>query len=136
MSSVPGKRLPIERTLDGILGVEVVEAEEGFLRGRIPVADRIRQPYGLVHGGAILTLAESLTSFGTALGVADKGKIAIGQEINASFMRPITAGHVNGAARVRRRGRTAWVWEIEITDDDGRLCALVRTTIAVREAPQ
>ena len=63
------------------------------------------------------------------------GKIAMGQEINASFMRPISAGHVNALARVRRRGRTAWNWEVEITDDDGRLCALLRATIAVRDAP-
>jgi uncharacterized protein (TIGR00369 family) len=63
------------------------------------------------------------------------GKIAMGQEINASFMRPISQGHVNALARIRRRGRTAWNWEVEITDDDGRLCALLRATIAVRDAP-
>jgi uncharacterized protein (TIGR00369 family) len=59
----------------------------------------------------------------------------MGQEINASFMRPIGSGHVNATARVRRRGRTAWNWEVEITDDEGRLCALLRATIAVRDAP-
>ena len=60
----------------------------------------------------------------------------MGQEINASLMRPITDGYVNGPPTARRRGRTAWVWEIEITDDDGRLCALVRATIAVRPPPR
>ena len=61
----------------------------------------------------------------------------MGQEINASFMRPISRGPRQCAlARVRRRGRTAWNWEVEITDDDGRLCALLRATIAVRPAPQ
>jgi uncharacterized protein (TIGR00369 family) len=79
-------------------------------------------------------LAESLTSAGTAHGVASDGKIAMGQEINVSFMRPISDGHVNALARVRRKGRTAWNWEVEITDDDGRLCALLRATIAVRDA--
>ena len=58
----------------------------------------------------------------------------MGQEITASLMRPITAGHVNGTATVRKRGRSAWVWDVEITDDDGNLCALVRATIAVRPA--
>jgi uncharacterized protein (TIGR00369 family) len=80
-------------------------------------------------------IAESLTSMGTARGVYADGRIAMGQEINASFMRPISQGHVNALARVRRRGRTAWNWEVEITDDDGRLCALLRATIAVRDAP-
>jgi 1,4-dihydroxy-2-naphthoyl-CoA hydrolase len=88
-----------------------------------------------VHGGAMSAIAESLTSLGTARGVLAEGKIAMGQEINASFMRPIARGHVNALARVRRRGRTAWNWEVEITDDGGRLCALLRATIAVRDAP-
>jgi 1,4-dihydroxy-2-naphthoyl-CoA hydrolase len=133
MSSVPGQLLPFERTLDGVLGLEVLEHSADAVRGRIPVSDRIRQPYGIVHGGAILALAESLTSLGTALGVAAEGKIAMGQEISASYMRPIRDGHLNATARVRRRGRTAWNWEVEITDDEGRLCTLVRLTIAVRE---
>jgi uncharacterized protein (TIGR00369 family) len=80
----------------------------------------------------MLTLAETLASHGTWIGVKDEGNLAMGQEINASLLRPITGGNVNGLATPRRRGRTAWVWEIEITDDDGRLCALVRATIAVR----
>jgi uncharacterized protein (TIGR00369 family) len=126
--------LSLKETMAGTVGLEVIEAGDGVVRGRLPVADRIKQPFGLVHGGAMLTLAESLASAGTYDGVREEGKVAMGQEINASLMRPITAGHVNGTARVRRRGRTAWVWEIEITDDEGRLCALVRATIAVREA--
>ena len=135
MNELPAQILPLERTLDGTLGVEVVEVGEDAIRGRIPVEDRIRQPYGIVHGGAMSAIAESLTSMGTARGVLADGKIAMGQEISASFMRPITHGHVNALARVRRRGRTAWNWEVEITDDDGRLCALLRATIAVRDAP-
>jgi 1,4-dihydroxy-2-naphthoyl-CoA hydrolase len=117
------------------LAIEMEEAGDGVVKGRLPVTDEVRQPYGLVHGGAILTLAESLTSFGTWMAVKEEGKLALGQEINASLMRPITEGHVNGTATVRRRGRTAWVWEVEITDDDGRLCALIRATIAVRDGP-
>ena len=125
----------LEDTLDATLGVEVLEVTEEEIRGRMPVENRIRQPYGIVHGGAMSTIAESLTSLGTARGVFADGKIAMGQEINASFMRPISTGHVNALARVRRRGRTAWNWEVEITDDEGRLCALLRATIAVRDAP-
>jgi 1,4-dihydroxy-2-naphthoyl-CoA hydrolase len=135
MSDLPGEILPPAETLDGTLGVEVVEVTDDVIRGRMPVEDRIRQPYGIVHGGAMSAIAESLTSLGTARGVLADGKVAMGQEINASFMRPIGSGHVNALARVRRRGRTAWNWEVEITDDDGRLCALLRATIAVRDAP-
>jgi uncharacterized protein (TIGR00369 family) len=134
VNELPGGILPLERTLDGTLGVEVVEVTDDLVRGRLSVTDRVRQPYGIVHGGAIAALAESLTSLGTARGVIKENKIAMGQEINASFMRPITNGHVHALARLRRKGRTAWNWEVEVTDDDGRLCALLRATIAVREA--
>jgi uncharacterized protein (TIGR00369 family) len=134
VSDPTGQFLPVERTLFGTLGVEVVEVTDDVIKGRMPVEDRIRQPYGIVHGGAMSTIAESLASMGTALGVLAEGKIAMGQEINASFMRPISKGHVNALARVRRRGRTAWNWDVEITDDEGRLCALLRATIAVRDA--
>ena len=135
MNDLPPLVISEEDSLNGTLGIEFVEVTDDVVRGRMPVADRIRQPYGIVHGGAMSTIAESLTSLGTARGVYQDGKIAMGQEINASFMRPISSGHVNALARVRRRGRTAWNWEVEITDDEGRLCALLRATIAVRDAP-
>ena len=127
--------LPPEHTMSGALGMYTETQEDGTVRGHMAVTDRILQPYGLVHGGAMLALAETLASHGTWLGVKDEGNLAMGQEINASLMRPITKGTVNGLATARRRGRTAWVWEVEITDDEGRLCALVRATIAVRPAP-
>jgi 1,4-dihydroxy-2-naphthoyl-CoA hydrolase len=136
VSNPPGAILPLEQTMDGTIGTEVLEVTDDFIRGRIAVTDRVRQPYGIVHGGAMAALAESLTSMGTAQRVASEGKIAMGQEINASFMRPISEGHVNALCRVRRKGRTAWNWEVEITDDADRLCALLRATIAVREASQ
>jgi 1,4-dihydroxy-2-naphthoyl-CoA hydrolase len=135
VNDIPPLVVSDEASLNGTLGVEFVEVTDDVIRGRMPVEDRIRQPYGIVHGGAMSAIAESLTSLGTARGVYPDGKIAMGQEINASFMRPISAGHVNALARVRRRGRTAWNWEVEITDDEGRLCALLRATIAVRDAP-
>jgi 1,4-dihydroxy-2-naphthoyl-CoA hydrolase len=136
VSDPPGAILPLEQTMDGTIGTEVLEVTDAFIRGRIAVTDRVRQPYGIVHGGAMAALAESLTSMATAQGVVSEGKIAMGQEISASFMRPISEGHVNALCRVRRKGRTAWNWEVEITDDADRLCALLRATIAVREASQ
>lgn len=127
--------LDLDQTMDGTIGTEVLEVGENFISGRLPVSNAVRQPYGIVHGGAIAALAESLTSMATARAVMEQGKIAMGQELNVSFMRPITKGHVNAYCRLRRRGRTAWNWEIEVNDDDGRLCALLRATIAVRDAP-
>jgi uncharacterized protein (TIGR00369 family) len=124
--------LPHDQTLNGVLGIEVIEHGNDFVRGTMPVEDRVRQPYGIVHGGALMAIAETLSSFGTAVGVASNGDIALGQEISGSYMRPFTEGKVNALARVRRKGRTAWNWEVELTDDDGRLCTLVRLTIAVR----
>jgi uncharacterized protein (TIGR00369 family) len=124
--------LPHERTLQGTLGIEIVDERDDVVRGVMPVSDRVRQPYGIVHGGALMAIAETLASYGTAVGVARNGEIALGQEINASYMRPFTRGNVNALARVRRKGRTAWNWEVELTDDDDRLCTLVRLTIAVR----
>jgi uncharacterized protein (TIGR00369 family) len=124
-----------ETNMHEVLDITLSRDEDGVCHGRLPVTDTVRQPFGLVHGGAILTLAESLASFGTYEGVKDDGMAAMGQEINASLLRPILHGHVRGKATPRRRGRTAWVWEVEITDDENRLCALVRTTIAVRPMP-
>jgi 1,4-dihydroxy-2-naphthoyl-CoA hydrolase len=124
--------LPHERTLNGVLGIEITDHGDDFVRGRMLIEDRVRQPYGIVHGGALMAIAETLASFGTAVGVASNSDIALGQEINGSYMRPFREGNVNALARVRRKGRTAWNWEVELTDDDGRLCTLVRLTIAVR----
>src|SRR5919201_1586081 len=87
---------------------------------------------GLVHGGVFASMAESMCSAATWLGVKDDGMAAMGQANSATFLRPITQGHVHATARCRHRGRTTWVWDVEITDDEGRLCALVRMTVAVR----
>ena len=125
--------LPLEETFDGLYGLEVVEREDGRIRGRVAVTNRVRQPMGLVHGGLFASVAESITSSTTYLAVADEGKVAVGLANQTSFLRPILAGTVHAEARARHRGRTTWMWDVEITDDDGRLCALSRMTIAVRE---
>jgi 1,4-dihydroxy-2-naphthoyl-CoA hydrolase len=126
--------LEIAQTLDGTLGVEWVEATEELARARIPVADKLRQPMGLVHGGVFAALAESLASAATYLAVRDDGMAAMGLSNQTSFMRPITEGTIHGTAHRRHRGRTTWLWDVEITDDEGRLCALSRVTMAVRPA--
>lgn len=123
---------PPGRDFDATLGTEFLEQGDGFSRGRIAVHDGLCQPLGMVHGGVMAALAETLASRATYAAVAGEGMIAVGLSSQASFLRPISAGHVNATARARHRGRTTWVWEVDVTDDEGRLCALVRMTIAVR----
>jgi 1,4-dihydroxy-2-naphthoyl-CoA hydrolase len=117
------------------LGIEYGEAGPEVATGRIAVTDRVLQPHGLVHGGAHSVLAESICSYATGLAVREDGMVAMGQSNHATFLRPISEGHINARATVRHRGRTTWIWDCELTDDDDRLCALVRMTIAVRPAP-
>lgn len=125
--------VPFEETFDALYGLEIVERGDGHIRGRVPVSNRVRQPAGLVHGGLFASMAESLTSLATYLAVEPEGKVAVGLANATSFVRPILAGTVHAEARVRHRGRTTWLWDVEISDDDGRLCALTRMTIAVRD---
>ena len=88
---------------------------------------------GLVHGGIFASIAESITSTATAMAVWPDGQGRPGDLQPDLFLRPIPNGTIHAEARRRHRGRTTWVWEVDITDDEGRLCALVRMTIAVRE---
>lgn len=117
-----------------LIGVEDVAAPDGEAAGRLLVGDHLRQPYGIVHGGVYASLAETVTSRATWLAVRDEGMVAMGQANHTTFLRPISAGYLNARAVVRHRGRTTWVWDVEVSDDDGRPCALVRMTIAVRPA--
>jgi 1,4-dihydroxy-2-naphthoyl-CoA hydrolase len=118
--------------LGELIGLEYLDRGPEEVRARLAVSDEIRQPLGLVHGGVYAALAESICSASTWIAVRDDGMAAMGQSNSATFLRPITEGHVNAIARPRHRGRTTWVWDVEISDDAGRICALVRMTIAVR----
>ena len=127
--------MALEETLEGHLGFEVFEIKEDSARARVPVTNRLLQPFGLVHGGVYAALAETLASVPTARAVWDDGNLAVGLSNATSFMRPATAGTLHGQATRRHRGRTTWVWDVDVTDDEGRLCATSRVTIAVRPRP-
>lgn len=116
----------------GLVGIEYTDDDPEGARARIEVRDELRQPFGLMHGGVISTLIESVCSRATALVVLGDGMAAMGQTINVNFMRPVTEGHAEILARARHRGRTTWVWDAEVRDSEGRLCALGQMTIAVR----
>jgi 1,4-dihydroxy-2-naphthoyl-CoA hydrolase len=115
-------------------GLELVSVSDEEIRAQVPVRDELLQPAGLVHGGVFASIAESLASMGTNRAVHEDGRLAVGLSSQTSFLRPITKGTIHAVARRRHRGRTTWVWEVDITDDDDRLCAVVRMTVAVRDA--
>jgi len=117
-----------------LVGLEYLGLDGEHARGRLAVRPEVLQPFGNVHGGALATLAESLCSRATHEKVADDGMIALGQTNQTTFLRPVSEGHVNAEAVVRHRGRTTWVWDCELTDDQGRVCALSRMIVAVRPA--
>lgn len=121
---------------DALVGTEWLSDDPDGARARIAVRDELRQPVGLMHGGVISTLVESVCSRATAVAVIDDGMVAMGQSISVSFMRPVTEGHAEVTARARHRGRTTWVWEAEVRDAQDRLCALAQMTIAVRPIPR
>jgi 1,4-dihydroxy-2-naphthoyl-CoA hydrolase len=123
-------------TLDSVLGFEPVEVGPELARAKAEVGDRHRQPYGIVHGGVYAALAESIASQATAMSVYEDGKIAMGMSNFVSFLRPISSGTVHAEARRQHAGSTTWVWEVDLTDDAGRLCAVSRVTVAVRPRPQ
>ena len=123
---------PTPGTLDEILGFELLEATPERCRARFAVEQRVKQPMGLVHGGAYAALAESMVSLTTHGAVQADGNFAVGQSNNTTFMRPATGGTVHAEGIPLHRGRTTWVWDVSFTDDEGRLCALSRVTLAVR----
>ena len=112
------------------LGIEFTEVGDDFLRGRVPVDERTVQPYGLLHGGVSVVLAETLGSSG-AYYAAPEGHRAVGLDINANHLRAATAGWVTGTARPVHRGRTTQVWQIDMTNDAGELTCVSRLTMAI-----
>jgi uncharacterized protein (TIGR00369 family) len=120
--------------LDRLLGLELIAVAPDEVRARVPVRPEILQPFGLVHGGVYAAIAESLASVGTAAVVLEQGMTAMGMSNSTTFLRSIAAGTVHARAVPRHRGGTTWVWDVEITDDAGSVCAVSRVTIAVRPA--
>jgi len=128
---------PTTGGLPELLGIEYgADDPDGVATATVEVTERVMQPYGVVHGGAHAAIAESVCSRATMQAVVDDGMIALGQSNHATFLRPISKGQIKARAKVRHRGRTTWVWDCELSDDQDRLCALVRMTIAVRPSPR
>jgi 1,4-dihydroxy-2-naphthoyl-CoA hydrolase len=121
---------------DELIGTEWLDDDPDHARVRLQMRDELRQPVGLLHGGVMSTLVESICSRATALAVMEDGMIAMGQSISVNLIRPVTGGGVEVRARARHRGRTTWVWDAEVLNDEERVCALAQMTIAVRPLPE
>ena len=114
------------------LGIEILEVGDDFIRARVPVDERTIQPFGLLHGGVSVVLAESLGSMG-AYYSAPEGWHAVGLDINANHIRGASQGWVTGTTRPVHIGRSTQVWHIDLHDDQGRLTCVSRITMAVLE---
>ncbi len=124
----------VMRGFDRLYGLELLACSDTEVRARATVRDELKQPAGLVHGGVYASMAEAMASLATALGVAERGDMAMGLSNMTSFLRPITAGVVHAQATRIHRGRSTWVWDVRFSDDAGHTCAVTRMTIAVRPA--
>jgi len=123
------------RGYDVFYGLELLELSDAEVRARVLVRDELKQAVGLVHGGVYASLAESVTSLATAAVVVPEGNMATGLANCTNFLRPITEGMINALATRLHRGSTTWVWDVRMSDDAGRTCAITRMTIAVRPLP-
>ena len=112
------------------LGIEFLEVGDDFLRARVPVDLRTRQPYGLLHGGVSVVLAETLGSCGAAY-ACPEGQRPVGLDINANHIRGATSGWVTGIARPVHIGRTTHVWQIDMRNDAGELTCVSRLTVSI-----
>jgi 1,4-dihydroxy-2-naphthoyl-CoA hydrolase len=118
-------------TMDRLLDITFTACGEDWLRARMPVDGRTRQPFGRLHGGASVVLAETVASVGANLCLDRERFAAVGMEINANHIRPARDGFVHGTGRAESLGRTSQVWTVRIVDDADKLVCLSRVTMAV-----
>lgn len=123
---------PLNRnTMGEHLGMVFTEVGDDYIKATMPVDHRTQQPYGLLHGGASVALAETLGSVGAALIVDHSKQICVGQEINANHLRGVREGLVTGIAKPIHIGSSSQVWEIKIYDENEKLVCISRLTVAV-----
>ncbi|HVS98849.1 MAG TPA: hotdog fold thioesterase [Puia sp.] len=119
------------RTMGEYIGIEFTEIGDDYLKARMPVDHRTRQPYGLLHGGASVALAETVGSVASALVIDQRQYYCVGLEINANHIRGVRDGFVTGTARPLHIGKTTHVWDIRIHDERDKLVCVSRLTVAI-----
>ena len=120
-----------KNTITDVLGIEITDIGSDYICGKMPVDERTIQPFGLLHGGASAVLAESLGSIAGGMQVNRETQNVVGVEINCNHLRSARGGWVFGKATPIKIGRKIHVWNIEIKNDDGKLVAVSRLTLAV-----
>ncbi|HEY8009731.1 MAG TPA: hotdog fold thioesterase [Rudaea sp.] len=118
-------------TMIETLDIRITDVGDDYVRGTMPVDARTHQPYGLLHGGASVALAETLGSMASMLCIDPVREVAVGLDINANHLRAVTSGIVTGTARPLHVGRSTQVWEIRIEDPAGKLVCISRLTVAI-----
>jgi uncharacterized protein (TIGR00369 family) len=134
-ASLPSPVIPLERSFEGWLDLEWLELDRESVHVRLKVRENLKQPMGLLHGGIFSAVAETVASVATVAAVWEDGYVGSGLSNYASFLRPVTGGTLDVFAKLRGHDDREWTWGHEFHDEQGRLCALVDVTIAVRRAP-
>lgn len=117
------------------MGIEYLEVGDDYVKGRMPVDERTVQPFGILHGGASVLLAETLGSMAANCCLKDPNTVAVGLDINANHIRPVTGGWVYGTARALHIGGATQVWEIRLENEQGKTTCISRLTMAVTKRP-
>jgi 1,4-dihydroxy-2-naphthoyl-CoA hydrolase len=124
-----------KETIADHLGIEYTEIGTDYVTARMPVDKRTHQPFGILHGGASVVLAETLGSIASFLCIPDSAnQHAVGLEINANHLRPVKSGYVYGTVRPIHIGRTTHIWDIRITNEENKLVCISRLTVAIVNA--
>lgn len=121
------------KNMGDALGIEFTEVGDDFLRGEMPVDDRTRQPFGILHGGASCVLAETLGSVAAWMCIDPKTQFAVGLDINANHIRSVREGKVIGTARPIHIGGSTHIWEIDIRDEEDRRVCISRLTVLIKD---
>ena len=122
-----------ENTMVEHLGIKITELGEDYIVGTMPVDNRTKQPFGILHGGASVALAETLASYGGYLTIDPEKNYVVGVEINANHLKMAKEGNVTGKCTPIKRGRSTQVWQTEIKNDNGELVCISRITLMVLE---
>ncbi|MBU9672516.1 hotdog fold thioesterase [Planococcus sp. CP5-4] len=129
------KMKPVEETIMGVLGIELTQQSAERIVATMPVHAATHQPFGLLHGGASVVLAETVASFGTWHAIDQQNEIAVGLEINANHIRGKKDGVVTAIGTPLHKGRTTMIWDIKIMDEEERLICVSRCTVAIVQKP-
>lgn len=130
LNNIRGK---FPNNVNKVLDIKITEIGDDYLKGTMPVDERTIQPFGLLHGGSSCVLAETLGSVAAWMCIDAEKQMAVGLEIHAHHLRPVTKGTVTGICKPLHRGRTLHLWQIDTYNDEGKMNCTVRLSVAIRD---